>query len=199
MYWVEHGDLRLPKRVSGHVALDFVNTWAGWNDGRGGDWLSDYTVLAAWAGYVELLDGDGVARLRRLARRAPTEAGESLLRARTLRTSLHAAALDPSNVRALTTVSSFLRASSEQGRLRPGPDGPARWVLGRGAGLDLPTLLVARHAEQLLTGPDVQLVRACPGEGCGWLFLDRRGRRRWCVMEVCGNRAKARTYAQRHR
>src|SRR3954452_3775240 len=143
MYWVEHDGLRLPKRVSGHVALDFVNTWAGWNDGRGGDWLSDYTVLAAWAGYVELLDGDGVARLRRLARRAPTEAGESLLRARTLRTSLHAAALDPSNVRALTTVSSFLRASSEQGRIRQAHNGPAGWVLGRGLGLILPTLRVA--------------------------------------------------------
>ncbi|MGE5829869.1 MAG: CGNR zinc finger domain-containing protein [Micromonosporaceae bacterium] len=39
---------------------------------------------------------------------------------------------------------------------------------------------------------------ACPGEICGWLFADPRGRRRWCSMAWCGNRAKARRYARRH-
>jgi hypothetical protein len=40
-------------------------------------------------------------------------------------------------------------------------------------------------------------IRACADERCGWLFLDPSGRRRWCEMAVCGNRAKARRYAQR--
>ncbi|HEX9231378.1 MAG TPA: CGNR zinc finger domain-containing protein [Jatrophihabitantaceae bacterium] len=31
------------------------------------------------------------------------------------------------------------------------------------------------------------------------MFLDPSGRRRWCEMSVCGNRAKVRRYAQRHR
>jgi predicted RNA-binding Zn ribbon-like protein len=64
-----------------------------------------------------------------------------------------------------------------------------------------PTLLVrlgvARAAGELLTSPEPRVVRACPGRGCGWLFLDRRGRRRWCDMAVCGNRAKARRHAAR--
>ncbi|MYV62710.1 hypothetical protein GTW37_28835, partial [Streptomyces sp. SID4931] len=25
-----------------------------------------------------------------------------------------------------------------------------------------------------------------PGKGCGWLFLDTAGRRRWCSLGVCG-------------
>jgi predicted RNA-binding Zn ribbon-like protein len=45
----------------------------------------------------------------------------------------------------------------------------------------------------LLTGEAAGRVRCCPGSQCGWLFLDitRNGRRRWCDMAVCGNRAKA--------
>jgi predicted RNA-binding Zn ribbon-like protein len=38
-------------------------------------------------------------------------------------------------------------------------------------------------------------VRTCPS--CGWLFLDARGRRRWCSMATCGNRAKVRAHAAR--
>ncbi|MEV4016155.1 CGNR zinc finger domain-containing protein [Nonomuraea angiospora] len=39
-------------------------------------------------------------------------------------------------------------------------------------------------------------IRAC--ERCGWLFLDssRGGRRRWCSMNICGNREKARRHRQ---
>jgi predicted RNA-binding Zn ribbon-like protein len=47
-----------------------------------------------------------------------------------------------------------------------------------------------------LTTPVSRGVRACPGAGCGWLFYDPRGRRRWCVMAVCGNRAKAARHAE---
>jgi predicted RNA-binding Zn ribbon-like protein len=52
----------------------------------------------------------------------------------------------------------------------------------------------------LLTAPELQRVRACPGLGdCGWLFLDtsKSGRRRWCSMEGCGSRAKMRRYYAR--
>jgi predicted RNA-binding Zn ribbon-like protein len=57
---------------------------------------------------------------------------------------------------------------------------------------------VALAAEDLLTSDLVGYVAACPGVGCGWLFADRRRRRRWCSMAACGNRAKARRYAERH-
>lgn len=43
-------------------------------------------------------------------------------------------------------------------------------------------------------------VKKCPGSDCGWLFLDetKNARRKWCIMETCGNRAKAsRNYARR--
>ena len=38
----------------------------------------------------------------------------------------------------------------------------------------------------------------CPGYECGWLFVDRIGRRRWCSMATCGSREKMRRlYARR--
>jgi predicted RNA-binding Zn ribbon-like protein len=41
-------------------------------------------------------------------------------------------------------------------------------------------------------------VHRCPGRGCGWLFLDTSGRRRWCSMATCGSRTKMRRlYARR--
>ncbi|HET7305552.1 MAG TPA: CGNR zinc finger domain-containing protein [Segeticoccus sp.] len=40
---------------------------------------------------------------------------------------------------------------------------------------------------------------ACPGDDCGWLFLNPGGRRRWCSMSPCGNRAKVAAHARRHR
>jgi predicted RNA-binding Zn ribbon-like protein len=40
-------------------------------------------------------------------------------------------------------------------------------------------------------------VTRCPGRGCGWLFLNNSGRRRWCSMSTCGSRDKMRRMHQR--
>ena len=58
---------------------------------------------------------------------------------------------------------------------------------------------IARDAVDLLSGPLATRVRECAAEDCALLFVDtsRPGRRRWCSMQGCGNRAKTTTY--RHR
>lgn len=44
-----------------------------------------------------------------------------------------------------------------------------------------------------LTGDDSERFRVCANDACRWAFYDesRGGRRRWCDMTSCGNRAKA--------
>lgn len=44
-------------------------------------------------------------------------------------------------------------------------------------------------------------IKVCPDEACLWAFYDqsRNRSRRWCSMEVCGNREKTRTFRQRQR
>jgi len=43
--------------------------------------------------------------------------------------------------------------------------------------------------------------RVCANDGCRWVFEDtsRAGRRRWCDMSSCGNRAKVRRFRSRRR
>jgi CGNR zinc finger len=49
----------------------------------------------------------------------------------------------------------------------------------------------ARQARELLYALFLDRVQ-CPGERCGWLFLDttKRGNPRWCSMSECGQEAK---------
>jgi predicted RNA-binding Zn ribbon-like protein len=58
--------------------------------------------------------------------------------------------------------------------------------------------VVAVDTLALLADPQrLSRVRRCPGRGCGWLFLDVSGRRRWCSMTICGSREKMRRLYQR--
>jgi len=58
---------------------------------------------------------------------------------------------------------------------------------------------VAESAATLLTSRELERLRVCEDENCGWFFLDRSRNlpRRWCSMEDCGNRAKARRHYER--
>ena len=60
--------------------------------------------------------------------------------------------------------------------------------------------LISISALSVLSDPrELDRVKRCPGHDCGWVFLDetKNARRRWCLMEVCGNRAKSmRHYAK---
>ncbi|MCK2220366.1 ABATE domain-containing protein [Actinomadura sp. ATCC 31491] len=60
---------------------------------------------------------------------------------------------------------------------------------------------VARHAIELLSGPDVPLMKECANPECTKIFIDRSrgGRREWCGMESCGNKVKAAAYRARRK
>ena len=116
--------------------------------------------------------------LREALRRAMTAAALALpLAARDVETINSYAADEPPTV-ALTTAGGVSRTAT----------GPVRCALAAVArdGIDA----IARRAKDL---------RQC--EGCSALFLDdsRGGRRRWCSMSRCGNRAKVAGYRSRQR
>jgi predicted RNA-binding Zn ribbon-like protein len=60
--------------------------------------------------------------------------------------------------------------------------------------------LVQPLVEAIAAG-ETSRFRICANDGCRWVFEDtsRAGRRRWCDMASCGNRAKVRRYRDRHR
>src|SRR3954470_24842232 len=87
--------VRLPARLGGHPALDFCNTWAGWNGGAGGEYLDEYEHLVLWAGFVGLLEPERVASLRVSGGRRKKQAAAVLARALRLRIALYGLLSDP--------------------------------------------------------------------------------------------------------
>ena len=70
-----------------------------------------------------------------------------------------------------------------------------------GDDLDQARSAVAGSLAHYLADHDDGRLRVCADDGCGWLFIDRSpaGRRRWCDMRTCGNRAKVARHRARAR
>ncbi|MFE9655112.1 BTAD domain-containing putative transcriptional regulator [Micromonospora sp. NPDC006431] len=179
----------LPWSVGGHPALDFCNTFAGWQHSApppGAEWLRGYRTLAVWTGHVGLVDDVAVTRLIELARRDPREASAVLDEARALRTRLYACLTVPDDHRAFDAVARHAEAAAQVQVFRRGVDGRGRWWADLRAGLRLPVHAVAWSAAELLADPRRLTIRTCPDPACGWLFLDDSGLRRWCSLGTCG-------------
>src|SRR5581483_5720104 len=86
-------------------------------------------------------------------------------------------------------------------RVAPRGGGFAWELLPDGGSLVAPLRPIARSAGELMTADALARVRECDGASCTWLFLDesRNRSRRWCSMESCGNRAKARRHYRKRR
>ncbi|MEU0165201.1 BTAD domain-containing putative transcriptional regulator [Streptomyces iakyrus] len=188
VYAVRVDDQWLPWSTSGHPALEFCNTYAGWGGERlpGSEWLPGYATLAVWAGHLDLIGHRQTARLRERALRRPDEAAAALDEARRFRTDLYACLTDPQDGRAFKAVAAVVQEAAGLAVLTRGEDGLGRWQPSPSAGLRLPLHAVARTAGELLTDPRRFTVRTCPAPDCGWLFLDESGRRRWCSLRTCG-------------
>ena len=191
--------LVLPRSVAHAPALDFCNTLAGWNGGEEREYLATYAHLVVWARDAGLVDDDAAADLRDEAAAEPRVAERQLRRARSLRRALYQACAHPDDVGAWDEVGREARAAAAHAELHHGRPPGRRWSVSAEVGLARPVLEIAREAGALLATTDLGDVKQCPGSGCGWLFVDRSGRRRWCTMEVCGNRAKVRRHADRER
>jgi predicted RNA-binding Zn ribbon-like protein len=186
-YAYEVEGIVLPVPVSGETTLELCNTRAGWGEPEPKEYLRGYDELAVWARESRLVAAGAAARLRAAAQARPAQA--VLSRALRLRDAVYAAALGADG---WDVVALEAERAARAARLTPeGWELPER--------LDLPVLATARAAAEFLLSDRRDAVRACPGRGCGWLFLDPSGRRRWCSMATCGNRAKQRRHAERVR
>jgi len=187
----------------GVLCLDFANTWS--DRGRPDtDHLREYSDLLAFARQTGALRGNEEDRLAGRAAGDPQAAAAALAQACDLREDLYrifsaiTASRAPADSdlerlnAALPEAFSRLRLQSRGGDLVwawAAPDDP----------LEAPLWPILRSAAELLTSEERKQVRECAGTACTWLFLDRsRNRsRRWCSMESCGNRAKARRHYRR--
>jgi predicted RNA-binding Zn ribbon-like protein len=199
----QHPDFQL---IAGHPALDLVNTvdWR-WDPGRRKDLLDGFEDLVGWATQAEIVTAAEARALTTVAKREPRLASRALQRARHLREVLcrifeAAAGEERPSPRDLRLLNAFLSAALRRRRLELRGHGYEwSWRASGTPSLDAFLSPIVLAAAELLTSPERLKIRACAAEDCGWMFLDtsRSGRRRWCTMQSCGNRAKARRFHAR--
>lgn len=189
--------------VSGHLALDLVNTVTA-RDSQAHDWLASIDALLQWAALTGRFTPRDLAALGRLAAASPAAARQALGRARQLREALHATLVPLLQGRsvpaaALQQLDRLRLAAARRCTLQARADGVAARPALPGSGLDLVADTVLADALRLLEAPDLPRLRVCAGSHCGWLFLDqsKAGRRRWCDMATCGAAHKAQQFRQR--
>jgi predicted RNA-binding Zn ribbon-like protein len=190
--------------VGGALCLDFTNTV---------DWrlrpppqelITSYADQVAWSRHLDLVTDAAAAALFSAAGAQPDAAAAALDRALTVREAIYrifaAVADDQAPPPAdLAILNGALGEALAHLQIVPSGSGFAwGWRTVPGA-LDHMVWPVVRSAGDLLTSDMLPRIHRCAGEGCGWLFLDtsRNGSRRWCTMEGCGNRAKARRHYRR--
>ncbi|HEX4936350.1 MAG TPA: CGNR zinc finger domain-containing protein [Gemmatimonadaceae bacterium] len=192
--------------VGERLWLDFVNT----DDVRRGsriDLLRDFDALVRFLEAVVILDAERATGMRRRAQQQPAGAAAALVDARRVRAALRALAergAHSERVRgdALAEINRVLGRSAGTRRVESRADGSfARAFVPVGdafAGLIIP--VVESAADALIAG-ELPRVRRCGDPRCSRVFFDntRNGRRRWCDMATCGNRAKAARFRERER
>ena len=200
-------DPRPFRYLAGDPSLDLVNTVDWTPAGPAHERLVDYPALVTWAEGAGLLDAADSARLirRSASRRAEaTRAHAEALRLRELIRGVSLGVIRGTVEPALLDrLNGVVRSALNHRRLEPAPRrGNAllswKW-LSQGEALEAPLWPAVLAAATLLTSPDAERIRVCEGPACGWMYVDRsrNGLRRWCAMDMCGGREKARRHYAR--
>jgi len=182
--------------VGERLWLDFVNSELGL---RRLDALRDFETMVRWLESAIVLDAERSTSIRRRAQQQPAGAAAALVDARRVRSALRSLAeRGPMSERVRTEglmeINRVLGRSAGTRRLELRGDGSfVRSFVPVGdafAGLVIP--IVESAADALVLG-ELTRVRRCADPRCMRVFFDntKNGRRRWCDMSTCGNRAKA--------
>lgn len=202
------------RRVGGSLCLDFVNTVRGRvsRGGRARDYadlvvgerLDSYGAMVRWGRFAGLLSPREAAALVRAAEAKPREAEAVFRRGLDLREAMYRvfkSAVEgwPPRSEDMEILNRELQTARARERLTASPG--FRWEWDAAPALDRVLWPVVRSAADLLTGAGLERVGQCPGNECGWLFLDtsRSRRRQWCDMGECGNLAKVRRFRRKQR
>jgi predicted RNA-binding Zn ribbon-like protein len=189
--------------VTEKPCLNFVNTVA-WrlNPTLLQDYLNTYTDLLAFCLRINTLSVDAYTQLIDLAAASQLFADRAFAEARTFRNTLtsiidiltkKSSSREEHSAEALAIFDAARRKAHESEVLSIGKNRLFLFPLARDEGLNLPWLYLVRDAEELLCSHSAQQIRVCSADGCGRVFLDhsKNGTRRWCSMQLCGNREKA--------
>ncbi|TCR65385.1 CGNR zinc finger domain-containing protein [Bosea sp. BK604] len=190
--------------IASELALDFTNSVADRGGPQHAEYLHSGSDIILWAHHAQLLSDDD--RDGALALVGADEALGSLLlaEAHALRETIYeiGAALarrETPREEDRAALTAFHARCLGKARLSASNDSFAWTWEPRTALIEAVLGPIALSALSMLTQQDLARVKRCEGEHCGWLIFDttKNRRRRWCEMEVCGNRAKIRAFRAR--
>jgi predicted RNA-binding Zn ribbon-like protein len=186
--------------VTDSAGLNFLNSIATPVDTEI-DWIGDGEGLLAWLEQAHLVPAHVLNAMREQAR--PGEIDRVAAQARSLREWFRAFVrerrgkpLKAADLADLEPLNRLLARDEGFGQLVAQRHGKTTTLdLQRARRWRSPESLLLPIGEalaRLLANEDLSDVKACDGTNCTLMFADRtRGRsRRWCSMELCGNRAK---------
>jgi len=184
--------------------LDFVNTLS-YDKASAHDRLTDAPTAVSWLQLHALLHQEMVRDILADAA-ADSDAEERLMgRIRRVRGALRElldAAVEqrPPQSGALREVNRALRAPYVI-ELVPAADGVSLDHRHEGDPISGAMARLSEAVTRELTGQNVRRLRVCANEECRWVFNDHSpaGRRKWCDMSSCGNRAKAARHRERQK
>jgi predicted RNA-binding Zn ribbon-like protein len=192
--------------IADDLALDFANTESGRGFPSHENHLREAEHVAQWLKHAKALPAEDADWLKGEVSQRADLAADLMTQAIALRESIHdiGAALGrraKPPAASLADLSALHARCVAKAALAPGVLSCRwRWSV-RAAPVEAALGPIALAAVKLFTEGDFHRIRECGGHACGWLFYDRskNNRRRWCEMEVCGNRAKQRRLAARRR
>jgi len=190
--------------VGNELALDLANTASGRGHSTQRDHLQRAEHVVAWARHARALSPTDGDELEAELAANPRLAQRLIRRTLELREAVYSigqaiAARRSADLGAIEQLKRIHAECVARAKLVPHgnsfvwgwdpADGAVEAVLGP----------VTLSALTLLTQADLSRVKQCQGDRCGWLFFDttKNKSRRWCEMEVCGNRAKQRRFHRR--
>jgi predicted RNA-binding Zn ribbon-like protein len=166
----------------------FVNTFYDLGAEQGGELLTSASALREW-----------LAARRLLGRRARL-GNHELERALAIREGLRALAYVNNGQPLDTEAVDAMRGASEgvHTQVLIDSDGP-RFVPPAGSAADGALGALLGTVAAAMIQEEWPRLKACLGRDCGWIFYDRSRNQsaRWCAMNVCGDRDKARAYYRR--
>ncbi|TMB82626.1 MAG: hypothetical protein E6J39_08325 [Chloroflexi bacterium] len=190
---------------SDELFVTFANTLA-YTRGVASDLVAEPEALLGWLKENGLISERGRAMEAQRLLRDPAEAQRRLDRFRYLRALVHAIAERVNDGHRPTReqirdLNHILRHGLHFHQLVSEAQGTRYSVAQVGDHLDQARATIASSLANFLAQDDPHRLRTCANEGCREVFIDRSptGRRRWCDMRTCGNRAKVARHRSRTR
>ena len=199
----QYKDFSFLRLDGGNLSLDFINTISDRTEEPLYDHLTSYSDLIVWAEYAGGIDENLKDRLLKIYQKNQEKADQLFQQARELREAMYRYSerlIRKENVHESDNrlINQWLKGAYAKLELKQSGNEIALDWNTEEIGLESVLWPIIRSFVELVTSDQRKRIKECPN--CGWLFADqsKNNSRRWCSMEICGNRVKVRRHAKKN-